>query len=122
MSTDVPIQRNTVRIPNLPMGQIVDANGKATDEEMTFRQALLTLLEQLAGNEGLVMPQQTDANITTIQNATIETPIGNSGSSVTTYTCAFGTMLYDSTTAEVKIAVEDPLSSGIPVFKTVTLT
>lgn len=120
--TDILIQRNSVRIPNLPMGQIVDSNGRATDEEMTFRQALLTLLEQIAGNEGLVMPQQPTANITKIQNATIQTPINNSGSSVSTYTCAFGTMIYDTTTREFKVAVESGSGTGIPTFKVVTIT
>ncbi len=121
MSTNQNIQRNAVRIPNLPMGQIVDENGRPTDDELTFRQALLTLLEQLAGNEGLVMPQQPTANITIIQNATVEIPVGNTGSSNTIYTCAFGTMIYDTTTREFKVAVESAPGSGIPVFKVVTI-
>jgi hypothetical protein len=84
------IQRNVIRIPNLPLGQIVKPDGTPTDEEQTFRQALLTLLEQIAGNEGLVMPVQTEANVIKIQNHTTQTP----DASTFTYTCAFGTMLY----------------------------
>lgn len=117
--SDQPIQRNTIRIPNLPMGRIVDADGKPTDDELTFRQTLLTLLEQLLGTEGLVMPQQPTANITTIQNHTQKTPGASSG---TVYTCQFGTFIYDSTTREVKVTVESGPSTGVPVFKVVTIT
>jgi len=108
--------RNTVRIPNLPIGKIVDDNGKATDEELTFRQALLTLLQNLFGEEGLVMPSQTSANITEIQNNQTST---EGASDNPYYTCAPGTIIYDTTTNEVKIAV---LVAGVPTFKVVTLT
>ena len=113
------ILRNNIRIPNLPMGKIVDANGMPTDDEMTFRQTLLTLLQQFIGNEGLVMPSQTAANILLIQNNTAQ---AQGATPAFTNTCAFGTMIYESNTALVKVAIEDPLGSGTPVFKTVTVT
>lgn len=120
LPTDQSLIRNKVRIPNLPIGRIVDDNGKPTDDELTFRQALLTLLEQIVGTEGLVMPQQPTTNITTIQNAKSTIPVGNSGAVDQTYTCAFGTMIYDTTLGVAKIALEDPLHSGIPVFHEIT--
>lgn len=116
--SDVPgiPQRNTFRIPNLPMGQIVDTDGKATDDELTFRQGLLTLLENLIGNEGLVMPKQTATNITAIQNHTQTTP---GASPASNFTLAPGTFIYNSTNDTVQVSV---LVAGTPTFKTVTVT
>lgn len=109
-----------VRIPNLPSGPLVDKNGYPTPEELTFRESLLTLLNSILGAEGLVMPSQPGANITIIQNNTIQTPNANAP----TYTCQFGTMIYQtdamSGATAVKIAVDD--GTGVPTFKTVTLT
>lgn len=99
------------RIPNLPLGKIVDDNGNPTDDELTFRQALVTSLQNYMGNEGLVAPTQTATNITTIQN---------NQNSQGQYTCAFGTIIYDSTNNSIKIAIDN--GSGAPLFKTVTLT
>ena len=120
MTTDIQITRNQVRIPNLPMGRIVDENGKATDDEMTFRQALLTLLEQIVGTEGLVMPQQSSDNIATIQNNIMYVPVANAATPNAIYTCAYGTMIYNTTANSVQIAIDN--GSGEPIFKTVTLT
>lgn len=116
--TDIPNipPRNAVRIPNLPMGQLVDSSGRATDDELTFRQSLLTLLQSIAGNEGLVMPSQTTTDITTIQNNTETTPGATPN---TSYSCAPGTFIYDSTTNQVKVAI---LVAGVPTFKVVTVT
>lgn len=116
------IERNRYRIPNLPAGKIVDEQGFPSADEQMFRQALITLLQNLFGEEGLVMPSQTTTDITTIQNNQETIPSGSSGTDITVNTCAFGTMIYDETTGQAKIAVEDPLTSGIPVFKVVTLT
>ena len=41
MSNNNPV----IRIPNLPIGQIVDENGNATDDELSFRHALITSLQ-----------------------------------------------------------------------------
>lgn len=120
------IQRNKVRIPNLPMGPLVNDKGYPTDEELTFRQALLTLLQEIAGDEGLVMPSQPSTNVTTIQNNTQQTPGTSPATSV--YTCAFGTMIYDVNDDipaphplkdEVVVAVND--GTGKPIFKQVLL-
>ncbi len=120
LPTDQALQRNQVRIPNLPMGRIVDENGRATDDEITFRQALLSLLQRIAGTEGLVMPQQTSANITTIQNNVEYIPVGNTGDVNQIHTCEFGTIIYNSTANTVQIAINN--GTGEPIFKTVTLT
>jgi len=109
----------TVRIPNLPIGKMVEEDGTPTDDEITFRQALVTSLQAYMGNEGLVMPSQAAANILIIQNH--KTPNPDTGV-YDIYTCEFGTMIYESDTGFVKVAVEDPLGSGIPVFKSITYT
>lgn len=124
------IERNTVRIPNLPMGPLVDKNGMPTDEEQTFRQALVTLLQTFLGDEGLVMPTQDEDSATLIQNNTEETPSGSYGTPIVTYTCALGTMLYvivdpdDYTQDKVVIAVRNTndYPDSAPLFKEVTLT
>lgn len=103
--------RNLIRVPNLPMGKMVDENGMPTDNELAFRQQLITTLNQLFGNEGCVVPTQTAANITVIQNNV--NPQGQ-------YTCAFGTILYNSDANSIMIAVDN--GAGAPLFKTVTLT
>jgi len=56
-----------IRVPNLPNGQITDANGNATDDEITFRNALITGLQKNFGNEGCVFPTQTYDNMLLIQ-------------------------------------------------------
>ncbi len=114
--SDPNSQRNAVRIPNLPLGKIVDQNGMPTDDELNFRQTLITLLQKILGNEGLVMPQQSSANITIIQDNVQQAP----DATTSIHTCQFGTMIYDTTLGVAKIALEDPLGSGIPVFHTIT--
>jgi|ERR1700677_1952145 len=121
--TDVikPTQEPAIRIPNLPSGKIVDENGLPTDSELTFREGLLTLLQQIAGAQGLVMPQQTTANITAIATNQQTTPVGsiNTNASISTYTCQPGTFIYNSTNDTVQVSV---LTLGVPSFKTVTVT
>jgi len=109
------IERNVVRIPNLPTGPLVDKDGKATAEEMTFRQSLLTLLQNIAGDEGLVAPSQTTTSITAIVSNQQVVP----GSSTVIYTCEPGTFLYNSTSDTVQVTV---LVAGVPTIKTVTVT
>ena len=112
MTIATPV-RPVIRIPNLPNGEIVNEDGTATDDEQTFRQTLVSNLQRLFGSEGVVLPSLTTDEITIVQNNLL--PDGS-------YSCAFGTQIYNKTLGTVVIAVEFPLSSGIPVFKTVTLT
>lgn len=107
-----------IRIPNLPTAKIVDENGFPTDDELTFRQALITLLQKNFGEEGLVAPTQSNAlmpvgvdYINQIQNNQL--PDGQ-------YTCQYGTILYNSTANSMMMAIDD--GAGAPIFKTVTLT
>lgn len=100
-----------LRVPNLPLGPIVGENGNASETELTFRQTLITSLQQYFGNEGVVVPTQTAANITLIQN----NQLANGD-----YTCQYGTILYNSTANSIMISVDN--GSGAPIFKTVTLT
>lgn len=99
-----------IRVPNLPMGQIVNEQGFPTDDELTFRQTLLTNLQRFIGNEGIVAPTQTNTNILSIQNNT------NANGQ---YTCAFGTLIYDATNNKLLAAIDD--GTGKPIFKEVNL-
>lgn len=96
-----------IRVPNLPMGLMVDKEGLATDGENIFRQALISSLQSNFGNEGLVPPSQTTANIAIIAAHTL--PNGE-------YTCQPGTMIYDTDTDELKVAI---LVVGVPTFKVI---
>ena len=109
--------RQNYRIPNLPTGQIVDETGQPTDDELTFRQTLVTSLQQNFGDEGCVVPSLTQDEITTIQDNTEDNP---SDPMSPLYTCQFGTIVYNADTNEIQIAIDD--GAGAPIFKTVTLT
>lgn len=110
-----PLNPQTIRIPNLPIGQITDKNGQGTDDEMTFRYTLITNLQRLMGNEGLVAPLQDSTHITTIQNNTTKNPA--TGANVPT--CAPGTLIYNTTTDKLMVAI---LVAGVPVFKEILTT
>lgn len=114
-----------VRIPNLPNGKIVDNDGMPTDDELTFRQALITSLQNYMGAEGLVAPVQNPANLLIIQNnrKTI-----NNDPLIQQYTCLLGTIIYvqhttDYTQDKVMVAVRDDNTypDTPPVFKEIQL-
>ena len=115
MTVPTRVEAN-VRVPNLPLGAMVNEQGLPTIDMLTFLQTLVTNLQRYLGNEGLVAPTQTATNITTIQNNTVPNPSG--GSPV--YTCQYGTIIYDSTNNLMKMVIDN--GSGAPIFKTVTLT
>ena len=105
-----------IRIPNLPLGQIVNDKGMATDDELTFRQSLITSLQNYMGNEGLVAPTQSDAaspNDFIKQIQDYRTPDG-------VYTCGFGRFLYDSTNNRMLVSIDG--GGGVPAFMEITLT
>jgi len=112
---------NPIIIPNLPIGRIVDDDGNPTDEELIFRQQLISSLQRVIGAEGLVAPSQTAVDIATIATHQVPDP-SNPANSV--YTVDFGTILYevDAATPEttMKVIVDD--GTGVPVIKTFTLT
>ena len=101
----LPTDIQVVRIPNLPMGSIVDENGMATDDELTFRQTLITNLQRLIGNNGVVLPSLTTAQINDIVAATNQ--FGQ-------YTCPFGTMFYDTDLNQIWAVVS---VAGVPTKK-----
>ncbi len=103
-----------IRIPNLPMGKMVDKEGDPTDNEMTFRQALITSLQSYMGNEGLVAPSQNSTNITAIQNNRVPNPVTGVPDA---YSCEPGTIIYNTTTNKLMVAV---LVAGVPTFQTIT--
>ena len=122
--TDIS-QTQLVRMPNLPLGQMVDTDGNPTSTELTFRQTLLTNLQNILGNEGLVMPIQSPENVDIIiNNANIDPSTG-----LPIYTCQLGTIIYsqdplDYTQDKVLIAVrnDNTYPATPPIFKQVTLT
>ena len=114
-----------IRVPNLPTGPLVDDKGNATDDELVFRQNLVTSLQNNFGNEGLVMPTQYEE----ASPENFVTKIQNHQNAAGQYTCALGTMLYvifdplDYTQDKVMIAVrnDNTYPDTPPLFKTVTL-
>ena len=108
-------QNPYIRVPNLPNGQIADSDGNPTDDEITFRQALITSLQKNFGDEGLVAPTQSSANIAIIQDNTAPDPVTGISN---IYTCAPGTIIYNSTNDTLMVSV---LIAGVPTFKTFTL-
>jgi len=120
------IQQN-IRVPTLPMGEMVKPDGNPTDDELLFRNQLITSLLQNFGNEGLVIPTQNNGVIAGVDDYV--TQIQNHQNISGEYTCALGTMLYvipdpnDYTKDKVMIAVRNdntfPLTA--PIFKQVTL-
>jgi hypothetical protein len=121
--------QTVVRIPNLPMGRIVDQDGRPTDEEMFFRQSLVSLLLDLIGAQGIVVPSQTQTDVDKIARNTVSTPDG-SGGDITTFTCQLGTLLYVPSTAvyptppddKLVVAMDDGTVDHAPTFKTITVT
>ena len=111
---DKQITQN-VRIPNLPIDKMVDENGYASPSELTFRQTLLTNLQTNFGNEGCVVPSQTAANITIIQNNQVINPV----TGLLEYSCKGGTLIYNTDANSLMVAI---LVGGVPTFKTVTVT
>lgn len=107
-----------IRIPNLPNGKIVDEEGNPSENEATFRHALISQLQKNFGDEGLVAPTQTnvlapaDLNyISQIQDHQLENG---------QYTCGFGRILYDATNNRILISIDG--GGGVPAFMEVTLT
>lgn len=117
-----------MNIPNLPVAPIVDKDGNATDVELTFRQNLITALQQGAGQEGNVPASlENDATQTSLQKLTT---IQNNQNAQGQYTCALGTTLYvvvdpaDYTQDKIVMAVrnDNNYPNSAPIFKQVTLT
>jgi hypothetical protein len=113
-------QPQQIRVPNLPLGKMVDANGSPTATEITFRQSLIRSLQQNFGNEGLVVPSQKNTTapnnaVEVIQNNTVINP----ATGLPQYTLVPGTLLYDSTNNNLLVAI---LVGDTPKFKVVTVT
>lgn len=110
------------RIPNLPTSPIVDKEGKATDDEIAFRQTLISQLQANFGPEGNISPTQTNdladpsPAIRQIQNNRIPNPVTGAPDQ---YTCGFGRMLYDATNNRILISIDG--GAGVPAFMQVTL-
>lgn len=108
--------QGNIRIPNIPSGKVVDENGFPSDDEQTFRQILISSLQNNFGAEGCVIPSLSATDIVKIQNNNfIDQATGN-----TIYSCQYGTLVYNITANSIMAAIDN--GTGQPVFKTVTLT
>lgn len=92
--------------------QFVNEDGTLTAVAQSFLDSLLSLMQSNLGQEGLVMPPQKSSDITIIQNN-----INKSPTEIITYTCNYGTMIYDETNNVGKLALNN--GSGVPIFKTI---
>jgi len=125
--TDYASYNPNIRIPNLPKGKIVDENGYPTVEEQTFRQTLLTLLQNNLGDMGTVVTSLSQSNINQIVNNT-QTMTVPGNPSIVTYTCPFGTLFYNidapsmSNPGGYGLQVTVNNGGGVPVLKTVTIS
>jgi hypothetical protein len=104
-----------LRIPNLPTGAMTDKDGMPTNDELVFRQNLVTSLQNNFGSEGLIAPTQTNAAapdnfIKQIQD--FQLPNGQ-------YTCGFGRFLYDATNNRMLVSIDG--GAGVPAFMEITL-
>lgn len=112
-----------MNIPNFADIPVVVKRGDAyywSDEWRDIMQSLIQTLQENASEEGLVAPTQSSeviapaisSDITIIQDAKTSTaPL--------VYKTAYGTMLYDSFTNNVLMAINN--GAGAPLFKTVQL-
>jgi hypothetical protein len=114
-------QPQQIRVPNLPLGPMVDDKGNPTASEITFRQTLISGLQQNFGNEGLVAPSQQNTTspnnaVLTIQNNQVVNP----ATGELQYTCQGGTLVYDSTNNNLLVCIL--ASDGTPTFHIVNVT
>lgn len=104
-----------MNIPNLPVGRIIEDNGNPTDQELTFRQNLISELQKNVGKYFFAPPQLSSAEIAQLELATEPSPAGG-----VIYVVPFGAWVYNTTTNAIMFAVDN--GSGAPIFKTATLT
>ena len=114
-------QPQQIRVPNLPLGPMVDKDGNPTSSEITFRQTLVSSLQSNFGNEGLVAPSQQNTTapnnaVTVIQNNQVINP----ATGELQYTCQGGTLIYDSTNNNLLVCIL--ASDGTPTFHIVNVT
>lgn len=105
-----------IRIPNLPNGKIINDDGTATDDELTFRTTLISQLQANFNNEGCVVPTQ--SNSAAPDNYINQ--IQNNQNAQGQYTCGFGRFLYDSTNNRILVSIDT--GGGVPGFAEVNIT
>ncbi len=114
-------QAQQIRVPNLPLGAMVDKEGVATASEIVFRQTLIRSLQQNFGNEGLVAPSQQNTTAPNNAVAVIQNnQVVNQATGELQYTCQGGTLVYDSTNNNLLVCIL--ASDGTPTFKIVNVT
>lgn len=84
--------------------QFTDQEGKLTDAAQKIMDLLLKTLINGVGTEGFAVSQLTADQITVVQN---------NKDSYGSYTCQFGTLVYDTTNNQLKVAKD---VGGVPTF------
>lgn len=79
-----------MNVPNFIHDKFVDENGYLTDGWRLFFNQLINEMNENLSQEGIVMPSQTTANADIIKTDALN-----------------GTILYDSTTNELKVRLND---------------
>ena len=112
-----PIMRR-VSIPSMNFrgNKFVNEDGTLTDVAQGFFDTLQKTLISNIGEEGLVAPSQSTTDKLTIQNNIVTSVTNNQ-----TYTCQFGTFLYDYNAKQVFVALDSGIGPvmGAPIFKQV---
>jgi len=111
MANDPPVQQAT-SIPSMDFRgtKFVNEDGTLSAPAQGFFDLLQKFLVKNIGEEGLVAASQTTGARLDIQN-NFTTSVTN----IDTYTCQFGTFLYDITTNKVYVTL-NPGLTGKPVF------
>lgn len=95
--------------------KFVNEDGTLSDVAQSFFDLLNTVLIKNIGSEGVIAPSQSASNIMIIQNnKTTNVVLNNS------YTCQFGTLIYDNTNNKLVVSLDN--GSGAPIFKNVLTT
>lgn len=81
-------------IPNFVHDKVVDGEGNLTPQWIMFFTQLLDQMQLNLSEEGIVAPSQTTSNITIIESDPNNVPLN-------------GTLLYDSTTNQLKVRLSD---------------
>jgi hypothetical protein len=102
-----------MNIPSYVDVPMVDMQtGMVSAQWKPILQQLLTTLIDNASDQGLVVPSQDATNVALIQNNVVSNPTGNQ------FTCQFGTLLYNTTTNQLLVALSN---AGVPTFHVVVV-
>jgi hypothetical protein len=96
---------NVPNVPVDPMYELQNDKIVLTSQGKTFFESFINYFINNFSSEGLVAPNQSTSSINSIQNNTL--PDGS-------YTCQYGTLIYNSNTNKLMVALNN--GSNIPIF------